>query len=162
MVICFQMRKNKILPNNGVSLKICLIFIDKCRARSFQVRMLSFLLLLLLLLLLVSLFFFFVCTLQVSASSASQDSVKTRKREWEILGLPSQCSAAVMLNVSIGEAYRALSVSALAVLKRPHCLRKHWNTKHHTTFLALGRIASIRPFLSNSFTERFVVFVVTS
>ena len=41
-------------------------------------------------------------------------------------------------------------------------MKRHISSLCRTTFLALGRIASIRPFLSNSSTENLVVSMITS
>ena len=41
-------------------------------------------------------------------------------------------------------------------------VKQHISSLCRTTFLALRRIASIRPFLSNSFTEKLVASMITS
>ena len=98
--------------------------------------------------------------------NAEEERKKKRKKtEMMLVGSSVRISSVGCESADIGGSCIPFqtTVTYLGVhLDQTLSMKQHISSLCHTTFLALRRIASIRPFLSSSSTEKFVASMITS
>ena len=98
---------------------------------------------------------------------SSKLKLNTEKTEMMLVGSSMRISSVGCESADIGGSGSYIpfqtTVTYLGVhLDQTLPMKQHISSLCHTTFLALKRIASIRPFLSNSSTEKLVATTITS